>query len=89
LAGGNWAYSRVTQTAINAIAASSQGQDAINQQYVQKAQNKNGQPNLQTMGKTTGDFMIATVFALALGAVIGVGTLVIVAYTLAYLQDLD
>jgi len=33
--------------------------------------------------------MIATVFALALGAVIGVGTLVLIAYTLAYLQDLD
>ena len=33
--------------------------------------------------------MIATVFALALGAIIGVGTLVIIAYALAYLQDLD
>jgi len=33
--------------------------------------------------------MIATVFALTLGAVIGVGTLVLIAYTLAYLQDLD
>jgi len=33
--------------------------------------------------------MIATVFALALGAVIGVGTLVIIAYLLAYLEDID
>jgi hypothetical protein len=33
--------------------------------------------------------MIATVFALSIGAFIGVGTLVIIAYALAYLQDLD
>jgi hypothetical protein len=31
--------------------------------------------------------MIATVFALVLGAVIGVGTLILIAYVLAYLQD--
>jgi hypothetical protein len=31
--------------------------------------------------------MIATVFALAIGAVIGIGTLVLIAYVLAYLQD--
>jgi hypothetical protein len=41
------------------------------------------------MEKTTGDFMIATVFALAIGAIIGVGTLVIIAYLLAYLEDID
>ena len=33
--------------------------------------------------------MIATVFALSIGAVIGVGTLVIIAYLLAYLEDID
>ena len=33
--------------------------------------------------------MIATVFALAIGAVIGVGTLVLFAVILAHLQDLD
>jgi len=33
--------------------------------------------------------MIATVFALAIGAIIGVGTLVIIAYILAYLEDVD
>jgi len=33
--------------------------------------------------------MIATVFALAIGAIIGVGTLVIIAYILAYLEDID
>jgi hypothetical protein len=33
--------------------------------------------------------MIATVFALAIGAIIGVGTLVIIAYLLAYLEDID
>ena len=31
--------------------------------------------------------MIATVFALVLGAVIGVGTLILIAYVLAYLQN--
>jgi hypothetical protein len=41
------------------------------------------------MEKTTGVFMIATVFALAIGAIIGVGTLVIIAYLLAYLEDID
>ena len=41
------------------------------------------------MEKTTGVFMIATVFALAIGAVIGVGTLVLFAMLLAHLQDLD
>jgi len=41
------------------------------------------------MEKTTGVFMIATVFALAIGAVIGVGTLVIIAYLLAYLENID
>jgi hypothetical protein len=41
------------------------------------------------MEKTTGDFMIATVFALAIGAIIGVGTLVLIAFLLAHLQDLD
>jgi hypothetical protein len=39
--------------------------------------------------KTTGVFMIATVFALAIGAFIGVGTLVIIAYLLAYLENID
>jgi hypothetical protein len=33
--------------------------------------------------------LIATVFALAIGAIIGVGTLVIIAYILAYLEDID
>jgi len=33
--------------------------------------------------------MIATVFALAIGAIIGVGTLVIIAYLLAYLENID
>jgi len=33
--------------------------------------------------------LIATVFALAIGAIIGVGTLVIIAYILAYLEDVD
>ena len=33
--------------------------------------------------------MIATVFALSIGAIIGVGTLVIIAYLLAYLEDID
>ena len=33
--------------------------------------------------------MIATVFALAIGAFIGVGTLVIIAYLLAYLENID
>ena len=33
--------------------------------------------------------MIATVFALAIGAVIGIGTLILVAYILAHLQDVD
>jgi hypothetical protein len=31
--------------------------------------------------------MIATVFALAIGAIIGVGTLVLIAYLLAHIQD--
>jgi hypothetical protein len=33
--------------------------------------------------------MIATVFALAIGAIIGVGTLIIIAYLLAYLENID
>ena len=33
--------------------------------------------------------MIATVLALAIGAAIGIGTLVIIAYILAYLEDID
>jgi hypothetical protein len=33
--------------------------------------------------------MIATVFALSIGAVIGIGTLVIIAYLLAYLENID
>jgi len=33
--------------------------------------------------------MIATVFALAIGAVVGIGALVLVAAILAHLQDLD
>jgi hypothetical protein len=33
--------------------------------------------------------MIATVFALIIGAAIGIGTLVIIAYILAYLEDVD
>jgi len=33
--------------------------------------------------------MIATVFALALGGIISIATLVCVAYLLAHLQDLD
>jgi hypothetical protein len=41
------------------------------------------------MGKTTGDFMIATVFALAIGAFVGVGSLVIIAFLLAHLEDID
>jgi hypothetical protein len=31
--------------------------------------------------------MIATVFALAIGAIIGIGTLVIIAYVLAHIQN--
>jgi hypothetical protein len=41
------------------------------------------------MGKTTGVFMIATIFALLIGAAIGIGTLVIIAYLLAYLENID
>jgi|Laugrespbdmm15sn_2_1035079.scaffolds.fasta_scaffold00972_13 hypothetical protein len=41
------------------------------------------------MEKTTGVFMIATIFALAIGAVIGIGTIVLIAYVLAFLQDVD
>ena len=41
------------------------------------------------MEKTTGVFMIATIFALAVGAVIGIGTIVLIAYVLAFLQDVD
>jgi hypothetical protein len=41
------------------------------------------------MEKTTGIFMIATIFALAIGAVIGIGTIVLIAYVLAFLQDVD
>ena len=33
--------------------------------------------------------MIATVFALVIGAIIGVGTLVLLAILLAHLQDVD
>jgi hypothetical protein len=33
--------------------------------------------------------MIATVFALAIGAIVGIGTLVLIALLLAHLQDLD
>jgi hypothetical protein len=33
--------------------------------------------------------MIATVFALLIGAIIGVGTLILIAVILAHLQDLD
>jgi hypothetical protein len=33
--------------------------------------------------------MIATVFALILGAIVGVGTLVLFAVVLAHLQDVD
>jgi hypothetical protein len=33
--------------------------------------------------------MIATIFALAIGAVIGIGTIVLIAYVLAFLQDVD
>jgi hypothetical protein len=56
---------------------------------VQKAENKNRQPNLQTMGKKTGGFMIMTIFALAIGAFVGIGSLVIIAFLLAHLEDLD
>jgi hypothetical protein len=41
------------------------------------------------VGKTTGVFMIATIFALTIGAVIGIGTIVLIAYVLAFLQDVD
>ena len=41
------------------------------------------------MGKTIGGFMVATIFALLIGAAIGIGTLVIIAYLLAYLEDID
>ena len=44
---------------------------------------------MQEMEKTTGVFMIATIFALAIGAVIGIGTIVLIAYVLAFLQDVD
>jgi len=33
--------------------------------------------------------MIATIFALLIGAAIGIGTLVIIAYLLAYLENID
>ena len=33
--------------------------------------------------------MIATVFALLIGAFIGIGTLVLIAYLLAYLENID
>ena len=33
--------------------------------------------------------MIATVFALILGAIVGIGTLVLFAVVLAHLQDID
>ena len=33
--------------------------------------------------------MIATVFALLIGAAIGIGTLVLIAYLLAYLENID
>jgi len=33
--------------------------------------------------------MIATIFALTIGAVIGIGTIVLIAYVLAFLQDVD
>jgi hypothetical protein len=33
--------------------------------------------------------MIATIFALILGAIVGIGTLVLIAYILAHLQDID
>jgi hypothetical protein len=41
------------------------------------------------MGKTTGGLMITTIFALAIGAFIGIGSLAIIAYILIYLEDLD
>ena len=41
------------------------------------------------MEKTTGVFMIATVLALAIGAAIGIGTLVLIAYLLAHLENID
>jgi hypothetical protein len=33
--------------------------------------------------------MIATIFALILGAIIGIGTVVLIAVILAHLQDID
>jgi hypothetical protein len=33
--------------------------------------------------------MIATIFALTIGAVIGIGAIVLIAYVLAFLQDVD
>jgi hypothetical protein len=44
---------------------------------------------MQTMGKATGGFMIMTIFALAIGAFVGVGSLVIIAFLLAYLEETD
>ena len=33
--------------------------------------------------------MIATIFALSIGAAIGIGTLVLIAYLLAHLENID
>jgi hypothetical protein len=41
------------------------------------------------MGKTIGGFMIATIFALSIGAAIGIGALVLIAYLLMYLENID
>jgi uncharacterized membrane protein required for colicin V production len=41
------------------------------------------------MEKTTGVFMIATVIALLIGAIIGIGTLVLFAMLLAHVQNVD
>ena len=41
------------------------------------------------MEKTTGGSMIATVLALLIGAIIGIGTLVLFAMLLAHVQNVD
>ena len=55
----------------------------------QETQEQDSKKFVQTMEKTTGVFMIATVLALVIGAIIGIVTLVLFAMFLAHVQSVD
>ena len=72
------------------MAVAGKGKGKVHKRHVrQKTQEQASKGFVQAMEKTTGVFMIATVIALLIGAIIGVGTLVLFAMLLAHVQNVD